>query len=74
MAEFSHSGKTENSHDFAEKRDVQNSAHPFLEEKTVSDDAGRTDEILHIPSHSIHRPHPIDDNARQDKHPADEIH
>ena len=30
--------------------------------------------ILHIPSHSIHRPHPIDDNARQDKHPADEIH
>ena len=40
------SRKTENSHDFAEKRDVQNSAHPFLEEKTVSDDAGRTVEKL----------------------------
>lgn len=30
--------------------------------------------ILPLRSHSIHRPHPVNDNARQDKHPADEIH
>ena len=40
------SQKTEGSHDFAEKRDMHNYAHPFLEEKAVSDDAGRTVEKL----------------------------
>ena len=40
------SRKTENSHDFAEKRERQNSATPFSEEKTIPDEAGRTDEIL----------------------------